>query len=239
MSFEKLSTSKMQVLLHLDGSTADSSANNRAVVATTAVGATGHFGTSSGSKNGYYFPGSSKLSLGVTTSLTAFTCVAWIYIMAYPATGKMYTLFSKNSYYAASYTDFPFYSNIATATGALSSLLSKGNDYTIDDTLTSKHAMPLNKWFMYGTSYAQSASHSLFADGEFLTSSINFNISTTSYSWTFGQAAAEYSGGVGTTSFIGFADEIFIENSTWTRTQFLEYYRWASGRFLNLNNAII
>ncbi len=148
----------------------------------------------------------------------AFTVEAWIKIPSYPATGKQYTIISKISYAATSFSDFPFSLNISSQ-GQLFAQFSKGDDYLPEIIVVDPNAIALNTWYHIAVSF-QGNMATLYRNGIVVNTNSTpnpFTLSTGTRPFTIGRAAFEINTAAGTTSYIGFIDEVRIWSSV--RTQ--------------------
>jgi len=161
--------------------------------------------------------GGANINLGNT-----FTAEAWIKIQSYPAVGKQYTIISKMSFAATSFSDFPFSLNIGSQ-GNLFARFSKGDDYTADLTVIDTTPLTLNTWHHVAVSFQGSVA-SLYHNAVIVDTAIAanpFTISTGTRPLTIGRAGFEISVPPGTTSFIGFIDEVRIWSTERTQSDIL------------------
>jgi hypothetical protein len=156
--------------------------------------------------NAASFNGSSSfVNLNFNSNPTALTWAFWIKAAQPAAQGQ---IINNVAYFADATTNFPF-QIVANTSATVSALLSSGNDYVLDATVTSATAVSDNTWHFIAVTYTANSSVKLYVDGALSASaSINFTTSTSAYNWFLGRDAFPYSGGEPGRFLNGILDEI-------------------------------
>lgn len=156
--------------------------------------------------NAVSFNGSSSyVDLNFASNPSALTWAFWIKAAQPAAQGQ---IINNVAYFADSTTNFPF-QIVANTSATVSALLSSGNDYSIDATVTSATNVSDNTWHFVAVTYTANDSVKLYVDGLLSASTaINFAVSTSAYDWYLGRDAFPYSGGLPGRFLNGALDEI-------------------------------
>jgi RHS repeat-associated protein len=132
-------------------------------------------------------------------------------IWAQPEAGQSDSLahiFTKNSYYASSWQDFPVRLSYSPTNG-FEFALSKGNDYSWDAILSSGAVTP-SQWYHVVAVYRQNGLCELWVNGAMVASqSVNFTVSSNARPWKLANAT-ENAGGANHAAFWGMLSEAAI-----------------------------
>ncbi|MBE0639477.1 MAG: hypothetical protein IH598_13250, partial [Bacteroidales bacterium] len=172
----------------------------------------------------YSFDGvDDNISCNFGTNLTsAFTVSCWYKMPSLPAANTVYEILSKRSLCASAFTDFPFGLSV-NATGNVTALFSKGDDFTAENILQSD-ALAVNQWNFITVTFNANNSAELYINGVLATSEvINYEVSENAQNWTIGRASQENLSGcpITNTHTNGFIDEVKIYNTALTEAQVL------------------
>ena len=146
-----------------------------------------------------------------------FSMECWFNVRQIPPTGKLGTLLMKGSMFAKNYDDFPISSWINSRTNVYFAL-SKGDDW-IADAKFDIGPIDTGRWYHMTGVYEDSQFARFYLDGALVGSSnIDFRVTSTPTQWRTGRAV-EHGGGVGTSRYDGFIDEIrmsrVVRSSNW------------------------
>lgn len=156
--------------------------------------------------NAASFNGSSSyVDLNFNSNPTALTWAFWIKAAQPSSQGQ---IVNNVAYFADSTTNFPF-QIVANTSATVSALLSSGNDYSIDATVTTTTNVSDNSWHFIAVTYTANSSLKIYVDGLLSASTaISFATSTSAYNWFLGRDAFPYSGGLPGRFLNGILDEV-------------------------------
>ncbi len=161
---------------------------------------------------------------GNSQNLTdALTIEAWIKVRSLPASGKLYEIVSKRSYFATSHQDFPVSLTLGSS-GKVGFNLSKGDDFTSDLSLTSTTTIQPDVWYHVAASYTANGTARLFVNGaQEASGDATFTISSNNQPWVIGRASQENGGGANATYFKGHLDEIRLWSAARTQEEIIAH----------------
>lgn len=158
-----------------------------------------------------------------------FTISTWINMNALPSVGTIGQIITKNSYFAASITDFPVNIQVSN-TGIVGYTTSQGDDFIDDSVLSSTTSLTTGEWYHITATYKANQYVELYINGEKEASSeIDFFISTNTRNWTMGRTAFENGGGVNASDLNGKLDEVRIYNRTLSANEIQSLYEFEPG----------
>lgn len=186
----------------------------------------GYNGTISGAtwnSGGYFdFDGNDYVQTSFNQNLLTFSFSIWakfdnVNTSVYPS-----TLISKNSYYAESITDFPFY--VAQQESAIKIVGSRGNDYTADYILSSS-SVSANTWYFITAVVDFGNTIKLYINGN-EEDSVNYTValSENNRSITLGRANLERSGGIGNSGLDGKISKFKMHDKALTQAEITALY---------------
>lgn len=147
-------------------------------------------------------------NIGANVAYSAATVSCWINPSSTNTTSGQGTICSNSSYFASSYTDFPFSLKWTYATALVGAVFSYGNDYSYDLVISSSSA-PTGTWTHVACSYASPGTAKLYLNGALVASgSLTSALSTSTRNWFFGRAAYPNGGGAPGDPFNGGIDEM-------------------------------
>ena len=112
------------------------------------------------------------------------------------------TIFSKNSFFAATTSDFPFYITVNDTNNTLSANYDAGGDFVGDLTQTAT-GLSTDTWYHVAVTYDRNGSSILYLNGIAVQTNGSVNISNTSRNWCIGRGSFPQGGGVGESEFKG------------------------------------
>lgn len=198
----------------------DSSGNNRNGTiynATSTTGYSAELGTAhSFNASNTYVQGT--FSTNYTTALTLE-----VVIKPGTQTDLSGTIWSKNTFYADSYVNFPASISISTS-NVLSFSLSTGNDYTAENTFT--YTVTPNNWYHVVGVYQQNGTSGLYVNGSLVDSATtNYALSSSSNNWTLGRHATEYSSGTGQNNYVGLIQHAALYSTSLSGSRIQAHYQ--------------
>lgn len=186
----------------------------------------GYNGTISGAtwnSGGYFdFDGNDYVQTSFNKNLLTFSFSIWAKFDNVNTTVYPSTLISKNSYFASSHTDFPFY--VAQQESVIKIVGSIGNDYTSDYFLSSS-SVSANTWYFITAVVDFGNTIKLYINGN-EEDSVNYTValSENDRSITLGRASLERSGGTGNSGLDGKISKFKMHNKVLTQAEITALY---------------
>jgi hypothetical protein len=193
--------------------------------------------TSSNYSNGYFdlTPTASIITTPVNTLYQTFSYSIWVkFDSVTPASGYVFTMLSKNQFYASNYQAFPFYAAVA-PTGTFTSNLSYGNDYSPD--VTNSTSVSANTWYNIACVIDTTTNTSKLYIGTestqlALVNSVSYTgtlVDSRNEFYSLGKAPAERSGGVGKSSMDGKIAKFGFWDTALTEAELITIWGLGSG----------
>lgn len=120
-------------------------------------------------------------------------------------------IITNSEYYASGYTKFPFKLFLDKAKSRIQSILSRGNDYTADDTIS----YSIQDFAVYNVivNYVGSSYHAMYVNGSLVQQNlISWSISNSGLTWLIAQAH-ESGGGSNRSAFAGWLSDIVVRTT--------------------------
>ena len=193
--------------------------------------------TSSNYSNGYFdlTPTASIITTPVNTLYQTFSYSIWVkFDSVTPASGYVFTMLSKNQFYASNHQAFPFYAAVA-STGTFTSNLSYGNDYSPD--VTNSTSVSANTWYNIACVIDTTTNTSKLYIGTestqlALVNSVSYTgtlVDSRNEFYSLGKAPAERSGGIGTSSMNGKIAKFGFWDTALTEAELITIWGLGSG----------